>query len=77
LIRVEGIHLNSADSLLEIGPFLAVLQNFVKDEVLSVLEFVLLDIVLDFSLDALLAFHPSQGGTPYFISLLLLVATED
>jgi hypothetical protein len=56
---------------------LAVLQNFVKDEVLSVLEFVLLDIVLDFCLDALLAFHPSQGGTPDFVSLLPLVATED
>jgi hypothetical protein len=77
LIRVEGTHLDSADSLLEIGSFLAVLQNFVKDEVLSVLEFVLLDIVLDFCLDALLAFHPSQGGTPDFVSLLPLVATED
>ena len=48
-----------------------------KDEVLSVLELVLLDIVLDFGLDALLAFHPSQGGTPDFVPFLPLIAAQD
>jgi hypothetical protein len=48
-----------------------------KNEVLSILEFILLDIMLDFGLDALLASHSSQGRTPNFVSLLPLVTAED
>lgn len=77
LIRVEGVHLNGIDSLLEVGSLLAILQYFMEDEVLSVLKFILLDIVLDLGLDTLLAFHSSQGRTSNLVSLFLLVAAED
>lgn len=72
-----GVDLDRADSLLEVVPLLAIQQYFVEDEVLPVLEFVLLDVVLDLGLNAFLALHPSQGRPPDLVSLLPLIAAED
>jgi hypothetical protein len=44
---------------------------------LPVFELEILDVVLDFALDALLAFYTSQGRSSYLVPLLFLITTED
>lgn len=48
-----------------------------EDEMFPVFELEILDVVLDFALDALLAFYASQGRSSYLVPLFLLITTED